>query len=73
MTARFKLIKYMFKPPVLYGLSMKCAMPSFQQMFEPEDQTKDQLGGVGHCLTWHVQVGLGFKIEELVHSGLCAM
>jgi hypothetical protein len=36
-----------------------------------------KLGGVGHCFTWHVQVNLGFyfnfQIEELVHSGLCAM
>lgn len=31
MTARFKLIKHMFEPPVLYGLSMKCTMPLFKQ------------------------------------------
>ena|SRR5258705_10917817 len=35
------------------------------------------LGGVGHCFAWHVRVNLGFyfsfKIEVLVHSGLCAM
>jgi len=33
------------------------------------------LGGVGHCFAWHVWVNLGFyfsfKIEVLVHSGLC--
>ena len=36
-----------------------------------------KLGGVGHCFTWHVRVNFGFyfnfQIEELVHSGLCAM
>ena len=35
------------------------------------------LGGVGHCFAWHVRVRFGFcfhfNIEELVHSGLCAM
>src|SRR5882672_1143039 len=35
------------------------------------------LGGVGHCFAWHVRVNLSFyfsfKIEVLVHSGLCGM
>jgi hypothetical protein len=39
--------------------------------------TWNLLGGVGHCFAWHVRVNLGFyfnfQIEELVHSGLCAM
>ena len=39
MTARFKPIKHMFKPPVLYGMSMKCTMPSFKEMFEQKDQS----------------------------------
>jgi hypothetical protein len=40
-------------------------------------QVIEILSGVGHCFAWHVQVNFGFyfnfKIEELVHSGLCAM
>jgi len=35
------------------------------------------LGGVGHCFAWHLRVNLGFyfsfKIEVLVHNGLCTM
>ena len=39
--------------------------------------SSDELGGVGHCFTWHVWVSLcfyiNFRIEKLVDNGLCAM
>ena len=39
--------------------------------------SSDELGGVGHCFTWHAWVSLcfyiNFRIEKLVDNGLCAM
>ena len=41
------------------GNLVKCVM-HFVLDFSDLSETQSQLGGVGHCFAWHVQVSFGF-------------